>query len=234
MSDAWEQTVFNDALDRYLAASKHTVVYVINKKSFFIARKALWYSAKTDRHRVKGELGRMVSSRRTTASGRTVRSRSLELTPSRDYEGVPLAKLILIGRYRKSGAWPKGEAAWESAIRNLIASRERSTAYLKSGWLPAIRFLANFVPNKSGQPQIDSEAKQYGSEKGGAEAAAEGNQAIARIINSAFARHDVKNSLEKFGSRALDIAFYDEANSMLEFLDEELKKDTAKANGQLA
>lgn len=230
----WEQAKFDETLNEYLKVSSRNVVEALNTKAWYIARKANWFTSKVERRRIKGELGRMVTNRRTTASGRIVRSRSLELTASRDYEGVSLAKMILVARYRKSGAWPKGEAEWAARIRNLIASRERSTAFLKSGWLPAIRFLGYFVPNKSGAPAVDSDAKLYGEPKGSAMPALVGDSVpAASIINDAIARRDTKNSLAKFGAKALDLAFYDETQWMIVYIEEKLKKATDEANSKL-
>jgi len=231
MSQGWNQEGFDAALNRFLPLTKRTIPEVINRKAYFIARKALWFTAKVERSRIKGELGRMVFTRTTSASGRTTRHRSLELTPSSSSPDISLAKMILIARYRKRGSgWPSGASGWDAAIRSLIASRERSTAYLKSGWLPAIRFLANFVPNKSGGPANDSDTRQYGDAKGSAEAATEGNLSIAKIINSAITRHETSQgqALDKYGSRALDLAFFDETQDILQ---EIAKRLNELANG---
>jgi hypothetical protein len=243
VSESWDQSGFDSALDRYMALSRHSRLEVINKKAYFVARKALWFTDKVDPSRIRSELGRLVTVRSVTATGRTVRTRSLELAPAREHEGISLARMILIARYRRQGGgWPtdqagwwEGEPGWDAAIRNLIASRERSSAFIKSGWLPAIRFLAGFVPNKSGQPAIDNEARIYGDAKGSAVAAAEANQGVAWIINSAFARHDTKtpSALERVGSKALDLAFYDETQDLLQEINRRLSELAVKANAEM-
>jgi hypothetical protein len=232
MVEGWDQSKFEEVLGRYLAETSKSMPEAINQKAYFVARKALWFTKKVERSQIRGELGRNVTIRRTTASGRVVRRRGLELAPSRANEKISLAKMILAKRYRKRGDWPKDATEWEKRIRALIGVRERSTAFLKSGWLQAIKFLAGFVTSKSGAP-VDSSAVNYGSNKGSAIAATEANGNIATIVNAAIARHDKKNSLQKYGAKALDLAFYDETQSMIEYLEQKMAKGTARANANL-
>jgi hypothetical protein len=231
---SWDQTKFDAALEEYLKVTSRTAVDALNTKAYFIARKALWYTEKAKPSNIQGTLGRLVTTRHTTRSGRTVNRRGLELTAARDHD-APLAALIINKRRGLAHKPGLSGRAMDAAIRELIQSRLRSIAFLKSGWLTAIRLLANFVPSKQGEPVVDTAARQYGNPKGEAQAAVHGQTlAVAIIINGAIARHDKKDALTTFGARALDLAFYDETQSMLQYIEDKLKKDTEKANRALA
>ncbi len=118
------------------------------------------------------------------------------------------------------------------AVEILYASRRRSVAFLKSGWLPAIRRLELAVEPKyrRGAPKNDRAAKQFGKPKGRAIPANAGWRCRVLIENAALSDHDKKDALELFGGPALQRAFDFEAASMKNYIAKKLREG-AKAHG---
>lgn len=227
---SWDQSKFDRALTEYLKYTSRTLVQALNTKGYYIARRALFVTAKVNPARIKAELGRFVFTRKETASGRISRRRTLELAPSRVNPEVSLAEMILIARYRKKGGWPKNRREMDKRIRDLVAARLRSVAFIKSGWLPAIRALAP-VADRSGPIPLDNAARQYGAAKGRAIPAGESADVMVTTIeNSALGRPEEKQGLQVYGARGLQQAFDHEAASMIEYIEGKLAKGTAEAN----
>jgi len=230
---SWDQSKFDAALDEYLKVTDRTVTEVLNTKAYYIARKALWFTKRADSGSIAKELGNLVSVTSISTRGRLTTRKTLNLVGA-DQHDAPLAALIVNKRLGK-GHGLYG-AAMEKAIRNLLASRMRSIAFLKSGWLPAIRVLSLYAKDKSNDsiPAGNEGARIYGREKGAAYPAVEGTSSIvATIINSAIAAHDKKDALQLFGSKALQTAFDDEAADMESYMARKLEDPTAHANAKL-
>lgn len=208
----WDQSQFDAALTEELKHTKRTVAEALNQHAYYIARQALWHTKKADRATIQSQL--------------TARPQYAEADT--------LAEAILIARYRARGGWPASGADFERAIQKLIAARLRSVAFLKSGWIPAIRILESFAASKSGAAPRDSEAKVYGQEKGAAYPAVEGEQMTARIVNSALAAgDDGGKALAKYGGAGLDTAFYAETGRIKEYIERKLAEQFAKTNEKL-
>jgi hypothetical protein len=226
-SGYFDSSKFEAVLAQYIAQTGKDVVEVLNQKAFFVARRALWNTKKADAQSIRDSLG-VVMTARTTRTGRMAFSGYEELNT--------VARGILAARYRKTGGpWPKGEAEWVAAVRALVASRLRSVAFLKSGWIPAIRILETFAKNKSGAAPLDRSARIYGQEKGRASPAVEGSVSFATIENSAGTQMDqgANQALLKFGGAGLDQAFDQEAADTIEFIGKKLQERADKANREL-
>lgn len=228
----WDQKKFDVILSNYLKHTSRSVVTAINTKAYFIARKAVWFTAKADSGKIKSSLGKIVTVQRLNKKGNFVRKRELELVKSERVD-APLAALIInarLGRAKKGGFYGKRMAR---AIRELLSARLRSVAFIKSGWIPAIKLLAPLA-DKRGVPGTDPAAKQIGIPKGSAIPANANSATIKAVIeNNAAAKRDVKDALGKYGGRGLATAFEDEANSMLDYIMSHLKPPTDEANRQL-
>lgn len=230
---SWDQTQFNEVLKEYLGWTKRTLAEVLNTKAYYIARKAIWYTAKASKESIGDSLGRFVSTSRTTKSGKTTTSRRLELAEAREAD-APLAALIVNARRGAEGRPGLYGQAMAAAVRQLIAARVRSIAFIKSGWLPAIRILQTFAKDKSGAGPTDSAARIYGQEKGAAYPAVEGHEMISRIVNSAAGKAGTSAAaLDKYGGKGLDMAFYDETASMKEYIERKMAEDADRANASL-
>ncbi len=227
MSDKWDQSGFDAALKEELKHTKRTFVQAINTHAYFIARKALWYTTKVPKGRPTAELEQ----------------------PSGKRESVHLGVMILAKRFRNVGRWPEWEkeywgedqpghgyegAEWQAAIRNLILRRESSRAFLKSGWIPAIRILETFTDSKSGAAPRDSEARVHGQEKGAAYPAVDGEVMVTKIINSALSKSDEGGkALAEIGGAGLATAFYDETQNIKEYIEKKLAEQFNAANKKL-
>jgi hypothetical protein len=87
------------------------------------------------------------------------------------------AKIVIQGKgYDRKDA--------QNISKMIIAARSRSVAFLKSGWLPAIRRLLPL--SKRPRKASTQGAKQYGVEKGTAQPAVAGDNPAAFIVNSAI------------------------------------------------
>ena len=225
MSEGWEQDKFDAALKDYITVSRRTVPEVINRKAYFIARKSLWFTVKADAPEIRSRLNRTITIERTTASGRTELSHG------------PFGAILIDSRLGKKGQPGLYGAAMREALAKLIAARVRSVAFLKAGWLPAIRILDSIVNDKEGAAPFPSEANRMSwspKQIGDAVAAKPGDLPFATIVNAAIASHDSRGALQIYGSRALDTAFYDETQSMIEETRKRMQKDADKANAQMA
>jgi hypothetical protein len=231
----FDTSKFNEALREYMRVSSRTLQQAINTKAYYVARKATLYTHKADPTKIQSQLGGYIRVAHTTKTGRTVMRRKLSLTPSRDDAMAPLAALIVNKRRGSKGLPGLQGSAMAAAIRNLIAARLRSVAFIKSGWLEAIRTLASLADRK-GQPPIDNMARQYGAAKGSATpAAAGGDVMIATILNAAVAKKGEGgfDALRRFGEAGLAMAFADEVQSMQEYIERKMQPDAERTNRKL-
>jgi hypothetical protein len=211
---------FDATLKRYMALSKRTPKEVTDTKAFYIARRATLETPKAKLSDIKGDLGRIVNSKK--------KGRYLKLTMA-DRRPVSLAEAIIRARaHRKGSAQPTKEEIG-GLIENLLIVRARSIAFLKSGWLPAIKALAPFAV-KRGQPRVDNTAKQVGQAKGFGRPSPGGWRAKTVIANLASTLRDKKEALIKYGMPALQQAFDHETRSMKGYIEDKLRRD-ARAVG---
>lgn len=214
---------FDRVLGQYLRVSERAPAEIINRKAFFIARRAVVETPKANR----AQFIKKLTAQQTVAEkllGQKVRLtktkgvlRGKMLTQK--VKGAPLAALIINARRARQGLPGLSGAKMEEAINQLLAVRSKSVAFLKSGWLPAIRILEPHVGNKTGQgaPRMDYRtAHQIGIAKGSAVPARPGWNVRATIENAASARRDKKEALIKYGQPALQRAFDFEAHSTSE------------------
>jgi hypothetical protein len=227
----WQQSKFDEALVEYSKVSSRTLQEIVNTKAYYIARKALWFSPKADSYAMKQQLGGIVTVRRVNKRGKVVKRRELQLVKSERVD-APLAALIVNKRLGRKGDKGLFGRAMAAAIRELLSSRAKSIAFLKSGWLAPIRKLAPFA-DRRGAPQVDKEAKQIGRPKGDATPAQPGFNPVAQIVNLASARRDTKGALVKYISPALAQAFQDETASMWAYMEEKMKPDAEAANAKM-
>jgi len=213
VTEGFDQAKFDSVLNEYMKWTSRTLEEALNSKAYMIARKALWFTKKADREDIKSSLRRLGLSSRGTESPRG----ALIINAARAKQGLP----GLHGR------------AMAEAINALEAARLRSIGFLKSGWIPAIRILEGFAKDKGGAAPRDSAARVYGQEKGAAYPAT-ADKLSAVIVNSVGTQgRDRNNVLERIGGPALDLAFYDEANSMQDYIEKKMNEDALKANESL-
>ena len=231
----------NEALRSFSEVSRRTLPEICNKKALFIARRALWGTHKTDPESIRADLGRLVPATRITKKGKTIAYKKIELArgSAQGNENAPLAALILHAQLGMKGrpeespfkgkSLSAGRAAMTKAIRAFIAARLRSTAYLASGWLPAIKSLSGIVTDKRGQPYIGHSVKQFGRTKGEATPAIEGWRPVATISNEAGFTDEQARAMAVFGEPALARAFQEETVDTIQETERRLKEAAEKS-----
>jgi hypothetical protein len=224
----WDQSKFDRTFARSLDFTDRDLVTAINTTSYYVARKATWFTHKADRGKIEAALGKRITVPRVSVKfgkARIVNRRELQLTQARDSE-APVAALIINKRRGKGNGLHGREMV--RAIRQMIAARLRSVAYTKSGWIPSIRALS-VKAEKAGAPPMDTAAKVYGRAKGSAfPAVSLHSKSAATLINEAWAKHDKNNAFYRYGSQGLQRAFNDETAHMERRIKEKM---LAIANG---
>ncbi|HEV2210853.1 MAG TPA: hypothetical protein VG167_18930 [Verrucomicrobiae bacterium] len=211
---------FDRALSQYMSVTTHTLPEVLNKKALFICRRALRETPKADSMAIKQQLGVValkITGQNVSFSKSGVR-RGKFLTekvyaPSSQRASISLAEAIIRARAYRAGKSQPTKSEMPELIESLVASRMRSTAFLKSGWIPAIRTLSGALGNHGSASA--GGAKMSGQPKGRAIPARAGLKCTALIENSVRAEGKRANdSLVRFGGRALQEAVNAEEQSM--------------------
>jgi hypothetical protein len=117
------------------------------------------------------------------------------------------------------------EADAKEVSRKIIAARLRSVAFLKSGWIPAIKRLWPIVKDKPRANRNEGGARQYGQEKGSARPARDGAICVAEIINSA-------NGIEKIGPEAAQKAIDFVAADRAAYISRKMQETARRAANQ--
>lgn len=194
---------FDRTLRRYVEFSKRDFPTICNTKAFFIARRAVIETPKAQ----KSDINRLIS--RTGA--------------------VILGKIINKRRGEKGLRGLTGEAMRQAQLV-VIAARKRSVAFLKSGWLPAIRILEPLSEKRGAPRRPGRDVVEYGKKKGSATPARPGFKIYSQIVNAADAKHDKKGALLTYGLPALQKAFNFETLSMKEYIERKMR-GSAKSAG---
>jgi hypothetical protein len=217
-------TQFDRALRQYMGVTTRTLLDVLNKKAYFVARRALFETPATSKETITSSLGTVIRSKKG------VKLRNLAMTHiSLDNSEAPRAALIINSLRKAKSEGGQGGlygAAMTDAIALLISARNKSRAYLKSGWLPALKILrTSFTGSTAGAAPMDRTVVQFGGGHGTAEPAKPGMVCTAKIENSAnpdtisrstmHAPTHNPDALVKFGGPALQRAFDKETADML-------------------
>ena len=203
---------FKKTLDNYLKFTRRTIPEIVNTKAFFIARAAVVYTPKADSSKVR----KFFSKSTQKIVGMIINKRR--------------------GERGEKGLYGDEMAEAQAMMK---AARLRSVAFIKSGWLPAIKTLGKLIPSKSGAMRSEEgdatgRTKQVGQEKGKCSPAKGGGfLAKAIITNMANARHDTKDALMQFGGEALQKAIAHETLSMKVYIEDKLQKSAGMAGIKL-
>jgi len=191
---------FARTLRRYREFSKRDPEVIVNTKAFYVARRAVLETPKTPPERIRALLA--------------------------ETGGYGLWRIInwRRGQAGKPGLWGP---AMKKAVRVVLAARLRSRAFLRAGWLPAIKRLEPLA-EKRGAPRADRTVKARGADKGWATPARPGWVAKAIIANTAQSRWDKGGALKR-GVAALGRAIAFEKQSMLAYIERKMKQTAVKA-----
>ena len=200
---------FNEVLGRYALYHKNrTAPYIVNKKALYIVRGALRLTYRPTSSKIRQSL----------------------LSDARD-AAAPIAALI-INKQRGANQYPGLQgSAMKEAVDLLIKARISARAYLASGWVPAIKKLAEIVKSEKGG-NVNESVYKFKYPKGDCiPAKGLSWNVIAKIINSSQSKvSTTDNPIIKIGEPALKEAIAKERESMLENIRDEMFK-AAKING---
>ena len=220
---------FRQTLRQYIQVSRRTIPEIVNSKAYFIARRAIYETPKANKLAIGKSLSKLLLSLKTTAKGgKMVLKTVTRYGRLGQTSQVPLAALLVNwqrGQRGKPGLY--GEKM-KAAVEHFILNRQRTIAFIRSGWLPAVKILAPFVKSKKGAAPNDPETKQHGRQKGGAVPAREGFRVAARIENAIAAggknAEHHGEAVNKYAIPALQRAFANEEASMRQYMEDKLKE----------
>jgi hypothetical protein len=204
---------FTSTLKRFAELSRKAHSEIVDKKALYIARGALRETPKVDAATVRGQLRQIINQK----------VRFL-------YEGVKataqmsLAEAILRAQYFAAGKPQPNRSEMRGLISAFVAARLKSIAYLKSGWIPAIKKLAAAL-GVSGSVAGVGFRKAHGS----ATVARDGIWNVTATITNAATSKDPKEPLVLFGGPALQRAFDNEQRSMEEEIERRLRRAAGEA-----
>lgn len=193
---------FTATLRNYTNYSKRDIPTICNTKAFYIARRA------------------------------TVETPAVSAKEIREFIGRDGGEII--GKIINKRRGARGEKglygdAMTKAIAVVKAARLRSRAFLKSGWLWAVKILEPLA-EKRGAPKVDRAAKKIGKAKGDAIPATQGWRVSAKILNTVTAAWDKDEGAAKIAEPALQRAFDAETQSMKDYIERKMR-GTAKEAG---
>lgn len=200
----------------YMKFTRRDTATVINTKLFYIARRATVETPKANKASMVQEL-----------KGKRMKAVKLKSGRIKNVKST-LAELIIWGRRLKSGGSTKKKDMREE-VKKLIAARLRSIAFIKSGWIPAIKRLESLAERIGGAAaRPDRSAKQIGKPKGSAKPAREGVRPIGSITNDALPKGrkgllnrifgGKRNEVLAIATPALQRAFDFEVRSMKDYI----------------
>jgi len=233
-------TEFDAALRKYAALSRRTPAEVVNKKAYYIIRRAIWHTPKADYAKMAQEIGitgREVSFG-TTRKGKPKVRRGKALWASSASKSAPLLALMVQARSirgkhggKYSSPWKgvsraAGATAMYKAMKLIWGARARSIAYLKSGWLTARDSFKRYAGGFGrGLPPTEGRSiRRIGKPKGSAIVAI-GDKWNARAVftNEAWTKRDHKEALYKYGEPALRRAFAEETEDTMKEVERRLR-----------
>lgn len=217
----WDRT-----LPGYLRRTRRDFATVFNTKGFFIARRATVETPKATAAGIRAKLREPRNVEQFTKRGK------------RRLVRMSFAELIVHARVRQAGDPQLSRPEARQVATKMINKRVRGAAFLKSGWLPAIKRLEPLA-DRRGVPRQDRTAKQFGQPKGFAKPAAASWRTSCQIQNDALPKGRGvwqkffgadRSSALRIAGPALQRAFDFEVQSMKDYIARKLAQ-TAKDSG---
>lgn len=231
----WDQTKFDAALRSYTDRLKNEKVpKAITKKGFFIALRAFKATVRKDPFEITKDLARVVTvadrgRQRQVPIGWVIAAKRL----GKKWHEQKMSRGIK-NKTGKSNLLKLYRSALAKTFNTMLGSRKRASGFLRVGWLSVVKKLGPSVSNRGGAPAADlGSVKIRGVMKGDAKAAAAGIRPTCTLTNSAQAHSDKRYGLIRYGTPGLQEAFDLETRDTVEYLENELKEATEKANRDL-
>lgn len=224
---------FDRTLEEYFNHTKRTVAEALNEKAFFISRGAALYTHKASEGGIRTLFGQSVVLNKKKRGVGFRKTRNLSLFSAQaDTINAPLLAAIINKRRGKRGLPGLTGRAMLIEMNRVFNARIRSIAFIKSGWIPAIKHFEKFSKYKRNAPPMDNAAKIVGAGKGGAVEATE-NAPIASLWNDVGIGKRNKGRLEavkRYGEEGLRKAFDAEVASMNEYIERKMNPDAERFN----
>ncbi len=219
---------FTATLRKYALLSKRTPAEIVNRKAYFISRRAIWHTRKASVQGISYELNaaeafnlHLNKSGKNKGKFSRAKNRATFAFNNTASGAAGRFERIIVGQLRKAGkAIPKAEEL-AAYLLKAFKARLRSIGFLKSGFIPARDKFKSWcqshgvsIGGRGLPPQEGSgvgNAKQIGAPKGGAITAPTAWFARAQFWNSVISKHTHNPAaLAEFGSQALEQAFAEE------------------------
>lgn len=194
---------FDRTLREYAKYSKRDVPVIVNTKAYYIARRAVAETPMADKKEIQDFIRR---------------------------DSGKVAGMII--NKRRGGRGEKGLYGKEMAksVAAMLAFRIRARAFIKSGWLWAVKKLAPHAEKIGGPSLGRGKPKEAGKPKGGATPATSGWKCVAKILNTVTAAWDNRSGAGDVAQPALERAFEFERKSMLAYM-ERKQRNAARSAG---
>lgn len=171
-----DTTKFDRAMKDYMKYSSRSNVEAVNQHAYYICRNATSTTHATEASKIKQDL--------EAASKTNPKAPIAAILANRD-----------LGKKGKKGLYgEKMRKAMESFIKVRVAHRN----FLRSGWIPAIKILANVVPKKGGRKipsQTDKKGRNFGGAKPAKNTSVDTKRILATIWNSALGKKNDQKSI---------------------------------------
>ncbi len=210
---------FSETLLRYMEFTKKDFAEVINTKAFFVALKALRFTASARASQIERELRAKIIVERIQLG----KSQATLIRNSK--RGVARINLIVNARRKRKGLPGLKGGEMEEASEKIIAARKASVGFAKAGWVWALKDLAPYVP--SAAKYAETHGIRIGSRAIGSSIPAQvGLTPAAQIANRAFPKRtpNVANAqrLRDMMTEALSMAISEEQASMVEYIERKM------------
>lgn len=234
---------FERALEQYAYATGKNFSDVANKKLFYVAKRAIWYTHVADYQRIAREMGQNYTAATGKRAGRYKMVK--HSTYANTAKGAPLAA-ILVNFYRKKlGEKGLYGSEMKKAVQKMVGLRLKSIGFLKAGWIAArdaMKRKAKVMTAPEGTVAGGSNRAGVARLGGAIAAKPERNKAYAAIWNQANYGSNARNpnrggekynhakALLRYGLPALKRAFAEETADTLQQV-EKAMRGTAKSMG---
>lgn len=197
---------FNRTFKEYMKLTKRSLVESCNQHAYYMARDAVL----TTKAATKDEIAESLNK------------------PSTKYPEVQLAAILVNAERGKQGKKGLTGEKMKSAVEKFIRKRQSHRNFLRSGWIPSIKKLAQLVPKKNGTP-IPSGTVKKGRNYGGTTPARDSMfswRVFTTIWNSATGKVDHQGRAIRYLQTGAKEAIEMERLSMVKYI----QRKIAEAN----
>lgn len=188
---------FQRTLREYVKYSRRDRVTIVNTKAYYIACGALYATYKASKADIRKSFSRAT--------------------------GAIIGKIINKRRAERGEKGLYGEQMLEAQVK-MRAMRLRAVAFLKSGWIPAIKKLYSLAERPGRAKRPDADSKRIKKPKGSASPATGLLFTKAIIANASQARHSTTpDPLDVYGVPGLEEAIAAETVSMQDYIERKMR-----------